>query len=539
MQPRDPRRLESEPFDVAVIGGGIYGLALAYEAASRGLRTGLVEASDFGGGVSFNHQKTAHGGLRSLQSGRLDRARESIRERRALARIAPRFLRPLPFLVGTYPSLTRNRFALQAAFLVDRIVGADRNDGVATELHLPAARLVSRERAREIFPDIAPQGLSGGAVWYDYQMTANDRLTLAFAAAADQAGAVLVNYAEATDAIREGRRIAGLVATDRLTGRKLALRASLTINAAGGQAGRVMALFGVDRPFPLVRVMSLMTSRPARDHALAAPDRAGRMLTLVPWRDCALVGTSHSDRFVTSDDVNEKRAQVERFISEATVAFPSLQLTRDCVTLVHEGLVPGAVGRGGRPDLKPSHEILDHSADGAPGAMTVVSVKYTTARGVAEHAITAVGSLLRRQLAPSRTASVPLPGAEAGDHTHLVTDAARRHQIELSPQVIARLASLYGGHAGAVVDLTADAPALREAIEPASPVIGAEVVHAIRNEMAVRLSDIVLRRMAFSARHPGASFLEACAKVAAAELQWTEEERRAQVAEVDAVFDVP
>src|SRR5262245_65434117 len=107
MRPRDPSRLVSRTFDVLVVGGGIHGLTCAYEAASRGLSVALVEAADFGSGISFNQQKTAHGGLRALQSLSVRRARASIRERRALARIAPWLLRPVPFLTGTYRSVPR------------------------------------------------------------------------------------------------------------------------------------------------------------------------------------------------------------------------------------------------------------------------------------------------------------------------------------------------------------------------------------------------------------------------------------------------
>ena len=144
MRPRDLRRFDSGEYDLLVIGGGIYGLAVAYEAASRGLRTALIEADDFGSGASFNHQKTAHGGLRTLQTGRLDRAHASIMERRALARIAPWFLRPLPFLIGTYRSAVKSRLALRAAFKVDAWLGRKRNQGVEPELHLPAAKLLSK-----------------------------------------------------------------------------------------------------------------------------------------------------------------------------------------------------------------------------------------------------------------------------------------------------------------------------------------------------------------------------------------------------------
>src|SRR4051812_12757445 len=242
MRARDFARLGDTQYDVVVIGGGIHGLACAYDAASRGLRVALVEAQDFGAAASFNHQKTAHGGLRSLGTGRLWHARESIRERRNLARIAPWFLRPLPFLIGTYRSIPKNRLALRAAFKLDAWMGRHRNDGVEPELHLPTPRLVSKAATLRLFAGVRPDSLTGGAQWYDYQMVEADRLTLAFAAAADNAGADLVNYAEAIDIVRDGGKVAGVMARDVLTDRRFEIRARVTLNAAGSRAGDVMRL---------------------------------------------------------------------------------------------------------------------------------------------------------------------------------------------------------------------------------------------------------------------------------------------------------
>ena len=182
MRPRDVATLSDREHDILVVGGGIYGLAIAYDAASRGLSVALVERGDFAAGASFNHQKTAHGGLRTLQTGRLGKSRESIRERRALARIAPRLLRPLPFIIGTYRSATKSRLALRAAFKVDAWLGRDRNEGVEPELHLPAARLVSKAATLKLFPGVREPGLTGGAMWYDYQIVETDRLAIAMAA---------------------------------------------------------------------------------------------------------------------------------------------------------------------------------------------------------------------------------------------------------------------------------------------------------------------------------------------------------------------
>jgi glycerol-3-phosphate dehydrogenase len=538
LHPRDPRRLESGQFDIAIIGGGVYGLALAYEAASRGLTTALVEAADFGGGVSFNHQKTAHGGLRALQTGRLDRARESILERRALARMAPRLLRPLPFVVGTYRSLMRNRVALRAAFLLDDVIGRDRNAGVVPELRLPRARLLSRSRTLELFPGIDTRGLTGGALWYDYQMTENDRLTGAIAAGADRAGAVLANYVAAVDVIRERERIAGVVAKDQLTGRCVEVRASLTVNTAGAQAGEVMRLFGVDRPYPLTRVMSVMTSKPAGEHALAAPTRSGKMLTLVPWRGHALVGTSHSERTVAPSEGPAGPHDVDRLIGEANEAFPALRLTRRDVTLVHQGLVPARAAATGA-DLKPSHEILDHARDGAPGALTVVAVKYTTARGVAQRVVEHASRMLKRTFRPSTSATTVLPGAGIADHEALIVEAARGHRMDLGAPIVQRLGMLYGDLSPRLVGIMAAQTALRHPVDGEGAITGAEVIHAIRHEMAVRLTDIVVRRLALSLRRPADAVVAACASIAAAELGWTDAETNEQIAELDRAFQVP
>src|SRR5205823_12418769 len=202
MQPRDFQALGAKEFDLLVVGGGIHGLATAYAAAGRGLSVALVDKGDFGASTSFNHQRTAHGGLRSLQTGRLRHARESIRERRALARMAPRLLRPLPFIVGTYRSVIKNRLALRVAFRIDRWMGRHRNDDVEPELHLPPPRLTFRAATLKLFPGVRADGLTGGAMWYDYQIVETSRLATAFAETADARGARLANYAEATVPLR-------------------------------------------------------------------------------------------------------------------------------------------------------------------------------------------------------------------------------------------------------------------------------------------------------------------------------------------------
>ncbi len=539
MRSRDLDRLAATRHDVLVVGGGIHGLAIAYEAASRGLRTALVEAGDFGSGTSFHHQKTAHGGLRSLQSGRLDRARDAIRERRALARIAPWLLRPQPFLVGTYRSFLKSRLAVRAAFALDMWLGRDRNEGLEPELHLPAPRLVSKTATLRFFPGIRQTHLTGGAQWYDYQMVENDRLTLAFAAAADRAGADLANYASGVASIREGGRIAGMTVRDGLSGREVQVTARAVVNAAGARAGQIMAGFGASRPYPLLKAMNLVTSRRSSDMALAAPTAGGRMLTLVPWRGRAIVGTSQSATLVTPEDGGVTAAEVDAFIVEANDAFPALALTRGDVTLVHHGIVPATQGRNGRPELLAAPEIRDHARDAAPGAFTVIGVKYTTARGVAERAVGVVAHALGTRVARSRTATTSLPGAGIADHEALAIETARALRLDLPPATLAHLIRIYAEGAADIIRVIADRPDLRDPVAANAETIGAEVVHAIRTEMAVRLGDIVIRRTGLGAAgHPGTDAVRQCARVAAAELGWDEERVSQEIEGVDRFYAI-
>jgi len=539
MRPRDLDRLAATTYDLLVVGGGIHGLTIAYDAASRGLRTALIDAGDFGSGASFNHQKTVHGGLRSLQSASLRRARESVLERRAFARIAPWLLRPLPFLIGTYRSMTRSRMALRAAFKLDTWLARDRNAGVEPELHLPAPRLVSKAATLRLFPGIRQHRLTGAAQWYDYQMVEADRLTLAFAAAADRAGADLANYVEAVTPLREADRIAGMTARDRLTGLSMSISARVTVNAAGAHAGAIMAAFGVTRNFPLLKAMNLVTSRPASDIALAAPTSRGRILTLVPWRGCAIVGTSQSTSLVQPDAIGVHASELAAFIAEINEAFPALKLTRADVSLVHRGVVPATKGRNGAPALKPVPVVYDHTTEGAEGAVTVVGVKYSTARRMAEHVTARIARRLGKRIPPSRTATTVLPGAGIADHEALAIETARALSLELPLAAIRHLIARYAESSADIIHLMKERADLRTSITPTAPTLAAEVVFVIRQEMAQHLSDVVIRRTGLGAAgHPGEEAVRACARIAAAELAWDAARTADEIAAVNQFYSI-
>src|SRR3954449_4194888 len=239
---RNLDQLTARTFDLLVVGGGIYGLTIAYDAAQRGLSVALIERSDFGSGATFNHLRTIHGGLRYLQSLDIGRARESIRERRTIARIAPHAVRPLPFAVPLYRSLMRGKMAMRAGFALDRLVAFDRNRGVPATHRLRAGYVVSRATAAQTFPGLRRQGLTGAAVFYDYVTTEPDRLTFSYALAAAAHGAVLANHVEAVaprvDSAHGTRRVTAMAARDMLDRKTIEIAARLVVNATGASIDR-------------------------------------------------------------------------------------------------------------------------------------------------------------------------------------------------------------------------------------------------------------------------------------------------------------
>jgi glycerol-3-phosphate dehydrogenase len=467
---RDLGALSGREHDLAIIGGGIYGAAAAWDAAQRGLRVALLEACDFGSGASWNSLKTIHGGLRHLQRADVAGLRDSARERSALLRIAPRLVRPLPCLVPTYGHGPAGREALGIALLLNEILTRGRNDGVPSEGHIPRGRLLSRGEVLTRVPGIEPAGLTGAALWYDAQAESTERLTLAFVLAAADAGATTANYAQVTGLLRSGERVAGVSVCDGEGGGGFEVRARMVLNAAGPGARRLLAGAGLAHsPVPLLRAINLVLRRPVvREHAVGGRG-AGRFLFLAPWRDRAIVGTAYEPA-----EAGTGAAFAEAFLAEAQRAYPWAGLTRDDVTLVHQGLVPGA---GSADGLWMKPLFVDHQRqDGVPGLVTMVGVKYTTARAEAERAIDLVLRRLGSPIVPCRTAVTPLPAA----------------RILEGP-------------------------------------IGERTRHAVREEMALHLEDAVLRRLDLgTGGPPDAAEVDEVERVMAAELGWDEAKRRAE-----------
>jgi glycerol-3-phosphate dehydrogenase len=437
-----------------------------------------------------------------------------------------------------YRSLMRGKMAMRAGFVLDRILSAGRNRGVPPSHRLPGGRVFSRSRAAQTFPGLRRQGLTGAAVFYDYVTTEPDRFTFSFALAAAEHGAVLANHVEASALLVDGKRVTGVSAGDTLGSRTVEVGARLVVNATGGRVDRLLKPLGIATGIPMLKAMNLVTRRDAGDEALGGRSPSGRNLFLVPWRDRALFGTWESDRTCDPDDTTVSESDVAAFIGELNQAFPALDLTPADITLVHRGVVP-AVVRGDRVSLEGHEQIRDHATQGVEGLVSVAGTKFTTARAVAQRVTDMVLSKLEQKPVACRTASTPLPGGSLRDIGLAIADARREYDEGLPTDTIPHLIAAYGSRYRDVMEIAAARPDWRTRLAPDSPVIGAELVLAVRKEMAPTLADAVIRRTPLGALgHPGDAALARAAAIVGTELGWTDERRRQEMAAVDAFYRV-
>ena len=545
---RDLSNLGLREFDVVVIGGGVCGAAVAWDAAQRGLTVALLERGDFGGGTSAESLKVVHGGIRYLQHLDVVRVRESARERSALLRIAPHLVHPLPIVVPAYGHGLGGRVPLAVAFRLLGALTAGRNRGIADPArHIPPARLVSSREALEWFPELEPRGLTGAGVFWDGQMYNPPRLVWAFVRSAIGAGAVVANYCDAVAVLRRGGRAIGVSVEDRLDGGRFDVRGRVVINATGPFAGPLLARSGLApvRSVHFSRDMALVLRRPlvtSRGLALQTryrdPDallsRGNRHIFLLPWRGRTLAGVNSAIWRDDPDALTVTDQEVAGFLAEINESAPHFALTHDDVAVVLAGLLPIAQGElvGRDVSFGKRAVVIDHAADGCAGLLSAITNRYTVARGVAELVVGMAFRGMGRTAPPCRTESTPLCGGDVGSFSALVREIAAAATLE--PAVAERLAHDHGSAYAEVLRIAAEEPGWGIPIETTT-ILPAEVVLAARSEMVCRLGDIVFRRTGLAtAGHPGDRALEAAASLAARELGWDPARRSAELADVRA-----
>jgi len=544
-------QLNNEPFDILVIGGGASGAAVAREAAIRGFKTALIERDDFGGATSAHCFKVVHGGIRYLQHADIARMRASCRERAILLRIAPHLVAPLPFVIPTFGRGKGSKWFLGTGMVLYDLLTRDCNQLVQDPARqVRTTRFLSRAETLALFPHVASDALTGAAVFEDGQMYNPPRLVLGFVAAAAALGATVANYVEAERLIFEGTRVVGAAARDRLTGTRLEIRARLVINAAGPWAEGLLesseraraapgtysrdACFVIARA-PAARMALAVQGRTRDSDALLA--RSARHMFLVPWRTFTLVGVWHSVVPRDPDHVQMTDDELGTFIDEINVCHPALRLDPAEVRIAGFGLVPfgeAAKQREGSLSFGKQSRLIDHArADGTTGLISIISVRYTVARKDATAALDAAEHQLGRRRAAEASAQQPLPGGDIDDFSGFTADLKRRWPAWLPASACESLAQNYGSHAPAVLALAEREPRLRRCLT-GTQTSHAEVIHAMREELAERMADVVFRRTELgTAGHPGAAALEELQALMTAERGWSAQRAQAERAGVE------
>jgi glycerol-3-phosphate dehydrogenase len=520
-------RLASEAFDVVIVGGGITGAGCALDAASRGLRTALVERGDFAIGTSSRSSKLVHGGIRYLQNKEYGLVREALAERQIALRNAPHLVHVLPFLI---PILTRDGHIDRR---IARLLGGalwmyDLSGGLRIK---KAHRRMSREQALTEVPTLRADLVASAYVYYDAQVD-DARLTLALARTAAEHGAAIVNYAPAVEMLkRPSGRVAGVrIRTD---GREIDVRAQVVVNAGGVWADEVRALDEGAHPASLRPAKGVHVTVPwekvRNEIAMVLPvPRDDRSVFVVPWGKHTYIGTTDTDYDGDLDEPQCTAEDVEYLLRAVNRALVE-PLTADDVIATWAGLRPllRVADEPRTADLSRRHGIRVSGA----GVVTITGGKLTTYRAMAEDTIDQVDQLLDGKHRACRTKRLLLIGA-AGYQEPPEDEL-------LAKSLAAHLGRRYGTEASAVQGLIARDGALGEPLVPGLPYVKAEAVFAVREEMARTLDDVLGRRTRARMldRDATADAAEAVAEVIAPELGWDAATAAAAVGDYRAELD--
>lgn len=526
-------------FDLAIVGGGALGCALAWEAASRGVKVVLLEQDDFGSAASANSLKIVHGGLRYLQKMDIRRARASAAERSVFLRIAPHLVRPLACVMPTRRSLMRGRLAMAGGLAINALVTFDRNRGLAPDRRLHTGGLVSLRTLAAAAPGLNLEGVTAGARWFDAQMADSERLPLAFVLGAEAHGAVLRNHHRVTEFNSSEGRITGVTVEDVLAGRRMEIQATVVADCRCAWSHPAAAPPGPAMAPPFIKSVNIILPRTDLQCALGFPMRddhgeviPGRMLFATPWNGTTIVGTWYSVD-ARGPGAGLAAAELAAMVRSINASYGGWQFRPEDVRALHVGFLPAtptSVSGGGEPIPmdKPRCEAATDTG-GPAGLWYLQTEKWTTVRRLAQHFVDRVAAEGAVSACASRTAVTPLPG---GEPQALAVARTALAQSGLPSHTAGRLEAAYGGNAPEVLERASRDAAAGEVIPGSGGVLAAELMHAIEREHARTLGDVLRRTGIGSAGRPSPETLAATARLAAGPLGWGEAEQQEQVAAV-------
>ena len=498
---RDLQAIRSRAYDLIVIGGGINGAATARDAALRGLSVLLLEKNDFAGGTTSWSSRLVHGGLRYLEYFEFHLVRESLREREILLRTAPHLVKPIQMTIPIYGSGARSYWEIQAGMVLYDILSYDKT--------LPNHRMLSSAKMRQLFREVDPEDSRGAAQYYDGQVEYAERLCLEILLDAQVAGADVLNYAAVTSLQRQGDRITGLTAYDQIFQQEFAVTLSdygVVVNTSGPWVDRVLGLGQQDdKAAPVGRAPKIGGTKGSHivvDRFPGAPDTAlyveaksdGRPYFILPWCGQYLIGTTDLKYTGDLDRVKADNEEVDYLITETNRVLPTARLTREHIRFTYCGVRPLPYSEGKKAgSITRAHILYDHTKEGVSNLVSLIGGKLTTHRQVGEEMTDWAFKKLGKAAAASPTRHRALPGCIWPDDERIEA-VHKRYRTYVNTDSLDYLFNVYGARAADVLALTDTATDLAEKLIDGQPNIRAEVVFAIRHEMAQTLLDITRRR---------------------------------------------
>jgi glycerol-3-phosphate dehydrogenase len=460
-------RARRKPWDLVIVGGGASGVGVAVDAASRGYEVLLLEQHDFGKGTSSRSTKLVHGGVRYLEQGNVALVLEALKERGLLRRNAPHLVSDLAFVVPNYEWWEAPFYGM----------GLKIYNLLAGKYGFGSSEILSREETLARLPTIKTEGLRGGVVYYDGQFD-DARLLINLVTTAAEQGAVLLNYAPVVGMTRDAEGfVDGVVAHDLEAGQELRAGAQLVVNCTGPFTDTVRRL-AEPSATPLIAPsqgahLVFDGSFLPKDTAIMVPHTTdGRVMFAIPWHDHTLVGTT--DTAIQSASLEPRPLPEEiDFILETAGQYLHRAPTRADVRSVFVGIRPLVRSGNAKSTAALSRDHTIHID--ASGLLTLTGGKWTTYRNMAEDAVNQAATLAR------------LPERDCA------TRALNIHGFHTAAEKFGPL-SFYGADAIEIQKLIETEPALGEALHPALPYCGAEVVWAARHEMARTVEDVLARR---------------------------------------------
>lgn len=514
-------RLQSEVFDLLIIGGGITGAGTAREAALRGLRVALVERRDFASGTSSKSARIIHGGLRYIASRQYDTVREACAERRNLLRTAPALVRPLAHTLPIYDRRLRALGLWAAMWLYDALAGFQN-----VRLH----RLISAAELACLEPEVSRTGLMAAIRYYE-AFGDDARLTLTTVLEAERHGALALNYAEVEALLKAGGQVAGAAVREALAGASFEVRARVVVNAAGPWNPAVQRLDGGQaelkmHPSKGIHVVVPRERLPVNAAVAFRATDGHRDMYGLPWRHTTILGTTDVEYPGDLDVVHATGDEVRRVLDATRRTFPHANLTSADVLSTFAGVRP-LVDQAGVGAYRMSRE--HRVAVSASGLVSITGGKLTTHRRMARDTV----EVVEHRLAENGVRRTP--SALRPDRMPLETEpeAAPAAAAGWEPEVQLHLQSAYGARWGQVAALAATAPGLAQPILRPLPYLRAEIAFGLQREMALTLNDVMIRRMHFihEAQDQGLGCAPLIAAEMAASLGWSPADTARQVAD--------